>query len=165
MKEYRTVDKSAWARGEWDNEPDKVSWTDAATGLPCLIVRGPSGPSGALCGYVGVAEGHRLFGVDYSDARLLKAEEGDGRYFDVHGGLTFSDHCSPSEDESRGICHVPEPGAPDHVWWFGFDCAHGGDVCPMPGRSFDWPDQSYKDLRYVRHHVTSLAAQLAGASA
>lgn len=50
--EYRgVVDKSGWARGVWDSEPDKIQWQDAETGLPCLIVRGPVG---ALCGYVGV---------------------------------------------------------------------------------------------------------------
>jgi hypothetical protein len=59
-KEYRTIDKTLWPRGEWDDEPDKMQWQDEATGLPCLIVRGPVG---ALCGYVGVPEGHPCFGL------------------------------------------------------------------------------------------------------
>lgn len=33
----------------------------------------------------------------------------------VHGGLTYSDRCHDD------ICHVPAPGEPDDVWWFGFD--------------------------------------------
>lgn len=74
--EYRTVDKSNWGNGPWQNEPDKCQWRDEATGLPCLIVRGPSG---ALCGYVGVSEGHPAFGKDYDSVAA-----------DVHGGLTFA---------------------------------------------------------------------------
>ena len=53
--EYRTMDKSVWGPGPWQNEPDKRQWQDEATGLPCLIVRNSMG---ALCGYVGVSEGH-----------------------------------------------------------------------------------------------------------
>lgn len=148
-KEYRTVDKSEWIDGPWKQEPDKVQWQDEATGLPCLIVRGPAG---ALCGYVGVAEGYRYYEKDYDD---VPAE--------VHGGLTFADRCSPSDDETKGICHVPGPGEPDHVWWLGFDCAHSGDLCPSYagryGRLSDY--ETYKSLQYVRNQVTQLAAQLA----
>jgi hypothetical protein len=79
--EYRDiVNKADWQRGPWDNEPDKIQWQDEATGLPCLIVRGPVG---ALCGYVGVPSGHPLHGKDYDDARV-----------DVHGGLTFAHGCA-----------------------------------------------------------------------
>jgi hypothetical protein len=55
-REYRFIDKSEWDRGPWDNEPDKVQWQDAATGLPCIARR--SEAMGSWCGYVGVAEGH-----------------------------------------------------------------------------------------------------------
>lgn len=53
MKTWTTVDKSDWPTGEWHQEPDKAQWIDQATGLDCLIVRGPFG---ALCGYVGVPQ-------------------------------------------------------------------------------------------------------------
>lgn len=162
-KEYRTVDKSEWDRGEWDDEPDKLQWQDEATGLPCLIVRGPSG---ALCGYVGVAEGHPCFGVDYSDAKPVTPLE-DENYIDVHGGLTFSDFCADTDDESRHICHVPGPGEPDRVWWLGFDCAHACDVRPKSSKwdrenGFDFhdPRSSYKSLAYVKAEVAKLARQL-----
>lgn len=59
-REYRTVDKSAWGPGPWQDEPDKRQWQDEATGLPCLIVRNPAG---ALCGYVGVSKEHPAFGL------------------------------------------------------------------------------------------------------
>lgn len=146
-REYRTIDKSAWAPGPWGAEPDKKQWQDRATGYPCLIHRGPSG---ALCGYVGVAEGHPSFKKDYDDVSV-----------NVHGGLTYSDMCQPGEDESHGICHVPAAGEPDHVWWLGFDCAHYGDQCPahtmtssIMGAGF------YRDLAYVEDQCARLAAQL-----
>lgn len=88
--EYRTVDKSGWGDGPWQSEPDKRQWRDEATGLPCLIVRGPSG---ALCGYVGVPATHPLHGKEYDAADV-----------EVHGGLTFSDHCaSMSPDRWDGM--------------------------------------------------------------
>lgn len=162
--EYRTVDKSGWPRGPWDDEPDKAQWRDQATGLPCLIHRGPSG---ALCGYVGVAADHPWHGHDYRDDRLFAVE--------VHGGLTFSDGCQHGDDPSTGICHVPEPGEPDDVWWFGFDCAHFGDMSGMAWRTSD-PESSflhsialsdgyrYRDVAYVRSECARLAAQIAAAA-
>jgi hypothetical protein len=61
---YRTIDKSSWPRGAWDDEPDKKQWQDTATGLPCLIVRNGVG---ALCGYVGVPRWHPWHGRQYGD--------------------------------------------------------------------------------------------------
>lgn len=78
--EYRTVDKSEWLDGPWKYEPDKKQWRDEATGLPCLIVRGPSG---SLCGYVGVPPTHPAYGKQYDDVSV-----------EVHGGLTFADKCA-----------------------------------------------------------------------
>lgn len=150
--EWTTIDKSSWPRGEWDSEPDKKQWLDEATGLPCLIVRGPSG---ALCGYVGVPDGHPLFEKDYSSADVS-----------VHGGLTFADHCCPHEDgEGRGICHVVEPGEADNVWWLGFDCAHSGDVWPRDRHGLHDAWSRYRDWHYVARQVESLAKQLAAISA
>lgn len=150
--EYRNVDKSEWSRGQWDDEPDKVQFSDEATGLPCLIVRGPSG---ALCGYVAVPEGHRFYKQSYEACDV-----------EVHGGLTFASHCSHGAEDS-GICHIPEPGEPDNVWWLGFDCAHSGDYCPAYSRyrSVDGlfeihSFETYKDIDYVRHEVAELAAQI-----
>lgn len=150
--EERHDDKSKWDRGEWDAEPDKIEWRDEATGLPCLIVRGPSG---ALCGCVAVSEGHAAFKKDYDDVDVR-----------VHGGLTYADHCA----EDGHICHVPQPGEPENVWWLGFDCAHSGDYCPgsskyRAGSSADlfarkgW--ETYRTVAYVRSQVTQLAHQLA----
>jgi hypothetical protein len=134
--------------GPWSTEPTKVQWVDAATQLPCLIVRNQVG---ALCGYVGVPPGHPLHRRHYDD-----------NDFDVHGGLSFSAGCAHSVDEGVGICHIPEPGTSDDVWWFGFDTAHLGDLVPCLLR-YDVHGhlaETYRDLAYVSAEVTRLAAQL-----
>lgn len=172
-KEYRTVDKSEWPRGEWDTEPDKMQWPDPTTGLPCLIVRGPSG---ALCGYVGVLSSHPWHGMGYSAAIGECNDHCDAEsdyhdthsidaLIDIHGGLTFADVCAHAGDESRHICHAPDPGEPDNVHWFGFDCAHSGDIAPAHMRPYGGPFgtgyDTYKNVGYVRSEVTKLAQQLA----
>ena len=163
-REYHTEDKSTWGEGPWMNEPDKMQFTDSATGLPCLIVRNHGG---ALCGYVGVPEGHPAYRKHY-DHDVLQS-------INVHGGLTFSDHCAKGESEERHVCHVPAPGESDNVWWLGFDCAHLGDVSPamdarlrtlghrekLPGRMFgDGPAPRYRTVKYVKRHIAKLALQL-----
>lgn len=149
--EYHTMDKSDWEPGPWQQEPDKKQWTDEATGLPCLIVRNRIG---ALCGYVGVPEGHRYYGEDYEKPDV-----------EVHGGLTFSDFCQPTEDESKGICHKPDHGEPEKVWWLGFDCAHCGDYydlnSPLRHKYPKSPDDRYRDFAYVESECRSLAKQIA----
>lgn len=170
---YTTVDKSEWGDGPWQDEPDKIQWTDAETGLPCLVKRHSS--LGHLCGYVGVSEGHPAFEKDYDDVRVAGGSE-DG-WPDVHGGLTYAAHCEEG-DEAMAICHIPEPGQPDHVWWLGFDCAHSGDLSPaMAARDrarFEetgdplWAplaghEEKYRTVDYVRRECASLARQLAGA--
>jgi len=158
-KEYRTVGKADWIRGEWDDEPDKKQWQDESTGLPCLIVRGTSG---ALCGYVGVPEGHPAFEKGYDDV-----SQADGEYISVHGGLTFANRCADTADESKHICHKPAPGESDNVWWLGFDCAHSGDLCPSYAGRYGSTisGESYKAMRYVESQVRKLAEQLKALSA
>jgi hypothetical protein len=214
--EYRTVDKSQWGDGPWQNEPDKKQWRDPETGLPCLIVRGPSG---ALCGYVGVTEGHPFYKVAYShytsrdDGKIPEADTSPEAQLSVHGGITFSRGCEPVTEadyarmlknvaghkaaaakhplgdaaewlqrwlphlgsyeayreraEAEYICH--KAAAEDKVWWFGFDCAHAGDVSPKMrewektlGLAPRYRDGDvYRDMAYVTEQVTSLAKQLA----
>lgn len=145
--------REGWAAGPWDDEPDRVDWTDETTGYPCLMRRGRSG---SWCGYVAIPPDHPLHRRSYGDI------EDD---INVHGGLTYSDACHGD------ICHVPAPGEPDDVWWFGFDCALAFDVSPgmdaslaqfaphlldMPGRR-----DIYWTVAMVRDECTSLAVQLA----
>jgi hypothetical protein len=144
--EYRTLDKTNWGAGPWQDEPDKIQYEDADTGLPCLITRSPH--MGNLCGYVGIAEGHPFFGVEYTDIDLV-----------AHGDVNFSSFCQTDGSEAQRVCHVPGPGEPDRVWWFGFDCAHAGsDMMPAIPTPRHWG--TYRDLPYVREQIKSLAAQL-----
>lgn len=173
MTETKTasfVDKSGWRRGPWDAEPDRVEWrVPELPGLACLMVRGPMG---SWCGYVGVPPGHPAHGEDYQTL--------DGR-LDVHGGLTYAAACEVNGQrgvEAR-ICHVPEPGESDDVWWLGFDCAHAWDVSPEMDATLnrlseldaeladdDSPIRTrYKPLTWVQGEVESLARQLAAMAA
>jgi hypothetical protein len=176
VEEYRTVDKQGWERGPWDDEPDKAVWVDQATGLDCMIVRNHSG---SLCGYVGVPKGHRAYGRGYEDLNVV-----------VHGGLTYAGPCQEPlapEFESRahlrdhGICHIPPPGRPEDIWWFGFDTGHFRDYQPaMAFRlkeiaeshpEYDelrrssliavFDGEEYKTLSYVMAETTQLAEQIA----
>jgi hypothetical protein len=169
VNEWTTIDKSDWDPGPWQDEPDKIHWVDPATDLDCLMVRGPVG---AWCGYVAVTEDHPWFNVGYSSCTIdcdddycyKHAPEGQ---IEVHGGLTYSNFCQETNDPAEGICHVPLPGRPDRVWWFGFDCAHAGDLGPQTEKFFRERGISgmlgnvYRDRQYVEQEVLNLARQLA----
>lgn len=156
--EYRdVVDKLEWPRGEWDSEPDKIQWPDEDTGLPCLIVRNQFG---SLCGYVGISKEHCLHGKGYD----LYPEYD----LNVHGGLSYADGCQPEDEPSKGICHLPAGGEPDHVWWFGFDCGHCFDMAPGMVRyapslyetNDGLPKCEYRNIAYVANQCRHLAKQL-----
>lgn len=159
-RDFKPVDRTGWPPGPWDDEPDRIEWIDRATGQPCLMKRNGAG---AWCGYTAVNPGHRLHGVDYMDV--------DGGV-EAHGGLTYSGLCHGE------ICHVPQPGEPDDVWWFGFDANHHFDIAPRlldgPWEALtrltdtfvnpSGPEPAYRDENYVREQVTHLARQLADVS-
>lgn len=145
-----------WGEGPWDNEEDHYVWVDEATNLDCMINRGPSG---ALCGYVGVGPDHPLHGVEYDDIDVE---------VEVHGGLTYSDSCQ----EDGEICHVPAEGRSHDIWWLGFDCGHHMDLAPAMEATMrrlrtehnepHWviPPSKYRDVEYVRGEIRDLALQL-----
>ncbi len=164
MIEYRTVDKTGWDEGPWQAEPDKIQYVDDQTGLPCLVKRNPR--LGFLCGYVGVPEGHPLFGLNYTNGAV--------EALDAHHGVNYTDLCQDEDDPAASICHIPEPGDPDRVWWFGYDCGHMGDQAPAmlareremgfpPPPHSDWGD-IYRTVEYVKDVNAKLARQLAEAS-
>ena len=86
---------------------------------------------------------HPYYGVPHDDAPVQ-----------AHGGLTYSARCNGD------ICHVPEPGMPDDVWWFGFDCGHFQDVVPAIDITMKFEDSTYRDLAYVTAEICDLAEQL-----
>lgn len=144
------VERKGWPAGPWDNEPDYEQWT-TRSGLPGLIVRNRLG---ALCGYAALFADHQAYGKKCDDVDV-----------EAHGGLTYSGKCSGH------ICHVPQPGQPDDVYWFGFDCSHAFDLSPGMHASLrqhgaidllpraEW--ETYRDMAYVRAEVEQLAEQLA----
>jgi len=138
-------------------------------GLPCVINRVIW--SGHLCGYVGIPKNHALYGKKYSEyiaVNNLDDVKFNGNYigllinsfdkdraeneasidmlFDVHGGITYSENSAPNTDKEQ---------YPD-TWWFGFDCAHSGDLCPKN----DFGGGVYRDAGYVKKEIHSLVDQL-----
>jgi hypothetical protein len=129
-REWKTLNRTGWPSGEWDDEPDKAQWIDEGSGLPCLAVR--ASHSGHWCGYVGVSESHPWFGKGYDDCVLKTAlprgpKDGDEKWgsfakdlaertvcdeeycshrpesmIEVHGGLTFADSCMDTSEEAWG---------------------------------------------------------------
>lgn len=130
----------------WENEPDEER--SEVLSLRYAIIRHPSLKH--LCGYVAVPPGHPLHGKHYDAVEAPESSPG------VHGGLTYSGDRAPSD---------PDAG-PD--WWFGFDCAHHGDLVPgvlavraMPARS----GEVYRDMAFVRAQIAVLATWLAASAA
>lgn len=126
------IDKSKWPIGEWTDEPDFLSWkTDE--GFHALIIRSNFGH---LCGYVGVPGNHSKYGFDYENMDI-----------GTHCGLTYS---------KSGIIEYEEDPS---YWYFGFDCAHYGDICPsmlVPTSAYE----TYKNIDYVKSKIASLSKQL-----
>ena len=140
MRERQSIDRKGWPSGPWDNEPDRFEWR--SQGFPCLAARSHVG---AWCGYVAVPHGHPWHGKGYADIDT-----------NAHGGLTYSGSCTGR------ICHIPEPGESDNVWWLGFDCAHAGDLYPGGHPLFTDHPWIYRTLDYVRAEVDALALHAAG---
>jgi len=127
--------------GPWQGEPDREEFVHA--GLNCLLRRVPSG---CWCGYVAVPPYHSAHGKPY-----------DAIDVDVHGGLTYAEEGMPGEK--------PEDQAlfAWYWWWFGFDCNHFDDVCPMIVAHLKDLGcfGTYKNIDYARNETRSLAEQLA----
>lgn len=154
LTEREPFGRESWGEGPWQDEPDLVEWRRPGSSLPRLAVRGGMG---AWCGYVGVPEGHPLYGANPHEVEL-----------EAHGGVNYGDHCAGA------VCHVPEPGEAGEVYWLGFDCGHFMDISPrldattrhvMAGyRAAGLLGRealgTYKTVSYVVHEVERLAEQL-----
>lgn len=155
-------------RGPWQDEPDKLAWRDAATGLDCIILRQASG---ALGGYVGIDPGHPLHGFHHD---AVPPSLG----ISPHRGLDYSALCSSNDPEEMQVCHVVarlvggrthmlEPGQIGDVhhdkWWFGFSCDKPGDLVPdgpVPDRHRE-EGEVYRAMDYLYHETVGLAHSLA----
>ena len=134
-------------------------------GFHGLIIRHTD--MGHLCGYIGVPCEHPMYKVEYRqcilgcdfteiplwEGRLHKSWQctqnwGDNalnhqspeKVLDCHGGITFSGN------ELKSMVK--------NLWYFGFDCAHGGDNTAL------WSG-AQRDEAYVQGGIESLYAQLA----
>lgn len=154
IREEMGIDK-----GPWDEEPNRVEFE--SYGFNCLLVRNPFMFN--WCGYVGVSPNHPDYGKSYDDDSFDNIE--------VHGGLTYAEHCQDV------ICHVTE-ASDDRLYWFGFDCAHAGDLVPgMEASRKLWSATQqvmeeqiaklsflrkpiYRDVKYVKEETKRLAWQL-----
>ena len=146
METLNWMDKSAWADGEWQQEPDRIEWV--FLGFPCLIVRQEPG---WLCGYVGIPPTHPYYGKDMLDHELRKI------YIDK--SITFSED-SHQSDDPRAVNHQLLPKTDDY-WWIGFDCSHHDDVFPAIIKFYNFSSEaSYKNIEYMKTQVEFLARQL-----
>lgn len=141
--DYKCIDKTLWARGPWDGEPDKRQWTDEATGLPCLIVRGNSG---ALCGYVGVRKDHPAYGKAFYAISVDAQWQLSYSCWDRDNGYDLS------------ICH----GGADaqDIWWLGFCCGQAGSRENFLFGGIARNDGAYKCIDSVAAEVRALATEL-----
>ena len=154
---YRVPDRHPPGDGPWSAEPDKVSWIDPATAMPCIMRRGTDG---ALRGYVGVGPDHPLAGFGEEalphDPPIV-----------VHGGVDHASPCEEYEPHETSVCHVRVPRAaegrsstpllppfdartmvalamlPDELLWFGFACDKSYD---LTGRRVVHVGESVHDL-------------------
>jgi hypothetical protein len=110
----------------------------------CHIMQVPA--LGHLCGYVRIPKKHPLHGLSYDEVYNL------GYEIEVHGGLTYS---ASTIGEATGMQYLLS-----RQWYFGFDCAHSGDIIPGHPFSFGNENAVYRDYDYVKAECESLARQL-----
>lgn len=166
-------DKTHWLDGPWKEEPDRVQWISDPGPLPCLVVRSDYGH---LCGYVGIAAEHPLYGMGYNefipewctcpgnhDGLNFDCDSTPGERLPAHHGLTYAGVGDPDETLSH-IVFKMEGGPLRDVWYFGFDCAHYTDLQPEMARMYpglvSGRGAVYRDLPYVRGIVDDLAREL-----
>ena len=155
--------------------PDKIYWTDSATGYHCLMHRGDSG---VWCGYVAVDESHALYGR--SSSGLHERELEDYFYQGVYEVIGI-DYLPPNfytspinyteyagaflryEDENKGL-HQPQTFR-ENYWYIGFT---GGEIHPTTSDETyrrindrnEWPPPKYWGQQQIFHAVKKLAAEL-----
>lgn len=141
------IGRNNWSPGPWDTEPDRVEWVSGGYYCQCNRNR-----QGSWCGYVGVPNGHKWYGLGYDEIHNREPE------LSVHGGLTFAS--APRDDG----------WFPPDLWVVGFDCAHSGDLSPgidallrtNATRHSHPYDEVYRDLAYTQAEVGQLVAHANG---
>lgn len=95
--------------------------------------------------------------------------EGDGAEFMKEWAPVIGDYETfRAKAEAQWVCHIPNEGE-GRVWWFGFDCAHGGlDIVPGMEERFRQlglgsvlgGDRQYRNFAYLKAECAHLAKQL-----
>ncbi len=135
------IDKQTWDNGEWKNEQDYYYWIDETTTLDCLVARKVLGN---LCGYVGLPETNKFYGLDYQQIKLN---------YSIHGGLTYSNF------DHGLILHKPKKK--NNLWWIGFAASAPGDLIPnYNGFKYNNRIETYKTTEYMKREVEKLALAL-----
>lgn len=116
---------------------------------------------GHWCGYVAVGKGHPAFGKEDVD-------------LSVHGGVTWTGWA----DQKHHHKFSPKNPGSGKIWLVGFDCSHGWDISPcveialkevrgkglsplpIPKKGSMLPDQTWKDLAFVKKQCERMAEQL-----
>lgn len=162
-------ERRPYGEGPWENEPDRVAWTDAISDLACLILRQEDG---TLAGYVAIGSSHPLWGYEHD---AIPVELG----ITPHQGIDYSALCDQYGPSELQICHVGHgrrvrqttpsvedsdaAGAPD-AWWFGFACDKVGDFLPKGysnnDKNREHGPRRYRDIGYVADQVVQLAGKL-----
>lgn len=152
-------------RGPWASEPDKIAWTDQATGYPCIVVREYTGEFGS---YVSVPADHPLSGFT---ADALPSAIGEG----LHCPVTYSRGCDHTAPERRSVCHVYHKGRyiprahrdlprhDEHAWWLGMVLDGPRDLCPNSGHTPALAAErgrTYRDVTFAVNQATLLARRL-----
>lgn len=135
----------------WDIEGDEKLFLSRRGGLQCVILRHYE--LRHLCGYVGVKRTHPYAGLD------LNADEVGG--LAVHGGVTWSKTKLPD----ALALHLNDQFERSVGWWFGFACAHAGDMTPgldskIRDRLPRFLRGAYRTMDYVQNECERLAFQL-----
>lgn len=161
----------------WLDEPTDIAFEHA--GLQCVMHRKDT--LFHWCGYIGIPKDHPLFGVGRSEespvlgaaleqrlehpvgespsfAVLMSLLGGSiggspGVVFEVHGGITWDGPYPGGHPEREA----------EGLWWYGFDCAHAGDLSPRYALAAigDFPGHQWRDQNYARRQTERLAEQLA----
>ncbi|WP_054118349.1 hypothetical protein [Porphyrobacter sp. AAP60] len=162
-------ERRPYGEGPWKDEPDRVAWTDAATGYACLILRQKDG---TLAGYVAIGSSHPLWGYEHD---AIPPELG----IRPHEGIDYAALCNQNGPPALQICHVRHvtrvqqsapmasdsdaAGSPD-AWWFGFTCDKDGDLLPKGNfrndKNREVGPRVYRDIGYVADQVVHLADKL-----
>jgi hypothetical protein len=146
---HRVRSRHPRGKGPWKHEAEKISWTDQASGMRCIILRDDEGTLG---GYVALEQNHPLYGFS---AQAIP----EGLGITVHGGITYAEACDEDGPEDERICH-PHAVA-DPLWWVGFTCDHDYDLTPGERPTLAAENgQAYRDEAYVYRQTVGLAAQL-----